>query len=155
MKKIVAAVLLFVLPLAFSINAVAADRGTRDEAVAMVKRAVNEIKKKGKDAAFEEFDDVSNKQFHSKDLYIFVNSMDGINLAHGINKRVIGVNILNQKDPDGRMFTRERLALAKSRGHGWHDFKYFDPISHRVRQKHAYIEVVDNVIVGCGVYDND
>lgn len=153
MKKILSAVLVFALPLVSSVPAFAAECGTRAEAVAMVKKAVAEIKKKGKDAAFAEFDDLSNKEFH-KDLYIFVNSFDGVNLAHGVNKRVIGVNILNQKDPDGRAFTKERIALAKSKGHGWQDFKYYDPVSHLVRQKHAYIEAVDNVIVGCGIYDN-
>ena len=42
--------------------------------------------------------------------------------------------------------------LAKTKGKGWQDYKFTNPVSKKIEQKSAYIEKVDDLIVGCGVY---
>jgi cytochrome c len=77
--------------------ALAATSPTKDEAVAMVKKAVATIKNEGPDKAYTEIDDPKGP-FVDRDLYITVVNMDGVVLAHGADKTRIGTNQLNDKD---------------------------------------------------------
>jgi cytochrome c len=64
----------------------ASDKGSADEAIALVKTAVNYVKANDKEKAYAEFN--NNKgQFIDRDLYIFVFDMTGKTLAHGTNPR--------------------------------------------------------------------
>ena len=60
----------------------AAEFATKDEAIAMVKKAVTLIREQGPDKAYGE---ISTKggAFHDRDLYITVLGLDGKVLAHG------------------------------------------------------------------------
>ena len=42
--------------------------------------------------------------------------------------------------------------VAKTKGKGWHDYKYLDPKTGKKLQKSSYIEVWDNLIFGAGIY---
>jgi cytochrome c len=125
--------------------------GTKEEAQAMVKKAVDYYKTNGKDKAFAE---INNKkgQFVKDDLYIFVYDMNGVCVAHGFNDKQIGKNLLETKDPDGKFYVKERVAIAKSKGSGWQDYKYTNPTTFKPENKTAYIEKIDNYIFGCGAY---
>ncbi len=72
-------------------SALAVGRASKDEAVAMVKKAVAYIKSEGPKTAYPAIDDQSG-QFVDRDLYIVVYGMDGTVLAHGANKARIGTN---------------------------------------------------------------
>src|SRR5438874_13313525 len=89
----------------------AADAATKDEAVAMVKKAVAAIKAEGADKSYAEIDNPAGP-FVDRDLYIVVYGMDGMVLAHGANKKRIGTNQINDKDADGKEFVKERVELA-------------------------------------------
>jgi cytochrome c len=80
-------VALTVLVVALSGAALAAG-ASKDEAVAMVKKAVAAIKAEGADKAYAE---ISNPQgpFVDRDLYIVVYGMDGVVLAHGADKKLV------------------------------------------------------------------
>src|SRR6185295_12290974 len=88
--------------------AVAADHGTKDEAMAMVKKAVGFIKDQGADKAYAE---ISNKagQFIDRDLYVVVYGLDGKVLAHGANAKLIGKDMLDAQDVDGKPYVKERV----------------------------------------------
>jgi hypothetical protein len=70
---------------ALSFGAFAADPVTKDEAVAMVKKAVAAIKAEGAEKTYAEINNPSGK-FVDRDLYIVVYGLDGMVLAHGANK---------------------------------------------------------------------
>jgi hypothetical protein len=74
----------------------AATSATKDEAVAMVKKAVAAINSEGPDKAYAEIDDPKGA-FVDRDLYIVVCRMDGVVLAHGADKTRIGVNVLHER----------------------------------------------------------
>ena len=97
---------------ALGFGAFAADPVTKDEAVAMVKKAVAAIKAEGAEKAYAEIDNPTGP-FVDRDLYIVVYGMDGMVLAHGADKKRIGTNQLNDKDADGKEFVKERVELAK------------------------------------------
>ena len=70
---------------AFSSGAFAAEPVTKDEAVAMVKKAVAAIRSEGADKAYADIDNRSAR-FVDRELYIVVCGADGTILAHGANK---------------------------------------------------------------------
>ena len=128
-----------------------AEFGTASEAEAMVKKATAYIKANGKDKAFAEVGNPKG-QFVDRDLYIFVYDLNGKCLAHGANAKMVGKDLADMKDSDGKSYVKERIEIAKTKGKGWQDYKFTNPISKKIESKTAYIEKLDDLIVGCGVY---
>jgi cytochrome c len=130
---------------------VAAERATKDEAVAMVKKAVAFIKQQGSEKAYAE---ISNKsgQFNDRDLYIVVYRLDGHVLAHGANEKLIGTDQIAAKDPDGKEFVKERVELAKKQDSFWQNYKFPDPLTKNVEPKEMYCERLSDTAVCGGVY---
>ena len=151
MKRIITSVCLAVFILAVSHVAVAAEFGTTAEAEAMVKKAVAEIKAAGNDKAFAEISNPKGK-FIDRDLYVFVYDITGKCVAHGFNQKMIGKDLVEMKDPDGKFYVKERIEIAKSKGKGWQDYKFRNPTTNQIEPKAMYIERVNDLIVGCGVY---
>jgi cytochrome c len=129
-----------------------ADKGTADEAKAMVEKAAALLKDAGADKAFAAFDDPANTDFHDRDLYIFVRSMDGNTVAHGANKGMIGHTNLDLKDADGKPYNKEMIDLATSKGSGWVDYRWVNPVSHKIEPKSSFIVKVGDYVVGAGFY---
>jgi len=130
----------------------AADHGTADEAKAMVEKGIALIKSEGPEKAFAAFDDPANKDFHYKDLYIFVRSMDGNTVAHGANKGMIGHTSLDLKDADGKLYNKEMIDDAKTKGSGWVDYRWPNPVDKKIEQKSSYVERAGDYVVGAGFY---
>lgn len=144
------AALLLIGALAFA-PAFAADHGSADEAVAMVKRAVAYIKTNGPDKAYEEF--THGKSFKDRDLYIIVYDLNGKNLAQGANPKLVGKDLINLKDPDGFPLIQKFVELAKTKGSGWVEgYKFMNPVSQKMERKAMYLERVGDTLVGCGIY---
>jgi signal transduction histidine kinase len=131
--------------------AAAQQRASGAEAVALVKKAAAYIHKHGLDAALKEFNN-GNSEFVDGDLYIVVLDMNGRNLAHGANPRIIGKDLIDFKDADGKAFVKEEIGLAKAAGTGWVDFKFLNPVSRKIERKSQYLERVGDVIVMSGIY---
>jgi signal transduction histidine kinase len=125
--------------------------GTQKEAEAMVVVAVAHIKKAGADTAYKDFTD-KKAPFVDRDLYVVVYGMDGKPLAHGQNPKMVGKELMDMKDPDGKEFVKERVSLAKSKGKFWQEYKFTDPISKKVLPKQAYCEALSETIVCVGAY---
>ncbi len=118
-----------------------------------MKEAIAFAKASGKEAAFKEITKAGGKfHKHGGELYVFVYDMDGKVLAHGQGASKVGVNQFNAKDPDGVAFVQDRIKLAKTKGKGWHDYKYMNPKTNVKEPKTSYIEVFDNLIFGAGIY---
>lgn len=129
----------------------AGDVGTKDEAVAMVKKAVEYIKANGNDKAFEEFSNPKGK-FVDRDLYVVVYDMNGKCLAHGQKKSMVGKDLIDFKDVDGKPYMQERVALMKKQNTAWQEYKFMNPLTKKVEPKEMYIERTGDLIVGSGVY---
>ena len=128
-------------------------RGTADEAIAMVKSAEAYLKKNGKDKTFADIANPSSKQFHDKDLYVFVYDLNGVTLAHGTNSRMVGKNLIDMKDIEGKFIIKSFIDLVKTKGQGWVDYKWPNPVTKQIEQKSSYVEKVDNdMLIGVGIY---
>ena len=146
--------ILLVAALAISVGlAWAATGATKDEAVAMVKKAVAAIKSEGPDKAYAEISNPSGP-FVDRDLYIVVYGLDGMVLAHGADKKRIGTNQMNDKDADGKEFVKERIELAKTHDSFWQSYKFMNPVTKKVEPKQMYCERLEQTVVCGGVYQS-
>ena len=124
---------------------------SKDDALAAVKKGVAFIKANGKDKGYAE---VSNKQgqFNDRDLYLVVYGLDGTVRAHGANEKMIGKNLIELKDVDGKAFVKERVDLAQSKGTFWQDYKFTNPVTKKVEPKQMYCEKLEDAVVCGGIY---
>jgi signal transduction histidine kinase len=143
---LLAAALVAAAPLAAS-----ASNASAAEATAMVKKGVAFIKANGKDKGYAE---ISNKagQFIDRDLYLVVYGLDGTVRAHGANEKMIGKNLIEFKDIDGKAFVKERVELAQSKGSFWQDYKFTNPTTKKIEPKSAYCEKLEDAVVCGGIY---
>jgi cytochrome c len=140
MKKFL--VLIMTISLLGSVSvALAQDRGTPEEAKALVKKAVVFIKEVGKDKALAEFNNQKGK-FVYKDLYVWATALDGTNLSHPFTPSLIGKNMMNLKDADGKLFVKERIEMLKTKPSGTIQYRWTNHQTKKVEKKEAYFEIV-------------
>ena len=129
-----------------------ADQGASPaEATAMVKKAVAFIKAQGNDKGYAEISSKTS-QFKDRDLYLVVYGLDGMVRAHGANEKMIGKNLIDLKDVDGKAFVKERVELAASKGTFWQDYKFTNPTNKKIEPKSMYCEKLDDTAVCGGIY---
>ena len=140
----------FAATLAVGTAAIAADGAGKDEAVAMVKKAVSFIKEQGEKA----YPELTNKagKFVDRDLYVVVYRLDGTVLAHGSNEKFVGKDLSDAQDVDGKLYVKERVELAGKQASFWQDYKFVNPVSKKVEPKQMYCERLDNTAVCAGIY---
>ena len=124
---------------------------TKDEAVATVKKGVAYLKSNGKDKAYAE---ISNKQgaFIDRDLYLVVYGLDGTVRAHGANEKMVGKNLIDMKDVDGKPYVKERMEMAAAKPTFWQEYKFTNPVSKKIEPKQMYCEKVDDSVLCGGIY---
>lgn len=128
-----------------------AQKGTKAEAEAMVAKAVAYIKANGTEKAYNEF--TNGAQFKKGDLYIIVYDLNGKNLAHGANPKLVGKDLIGLKDPDGKLLNKMLVDLAKEKGSGWSDeFKFRNPTTNELQRRIVYVQRLNDTFVGCGVF---
>jgi len=131
--------------------AMAGDGANKDDAVAMVKKAVAFIKEQSPDKAYPEFTSKDAK-FIDRDLYVVVYQLDGKVLAHGSNPKFVGKDMSDAQDVDGKLYVKERVEMASKQPSFWQDYKFVNPVSKKVEPKQMYCEKLDNTAVCAGIY---
>lgn len=122
------------------------------EAEAMVKKGIAFIKDNGPEKAYTEITKKGG-QFSDRDLYLVVYGLDGSVLAHGANSKMVGKNLLDFKDIDGKAFVKERVELAKAKGSFWQEYKFTNPQNKKIEPKVAYCERTGETVVCGGIYN--
>lgn len=153
MKAIIKGIAIALCFATMSTTALAGERATAEEAVAMVKKAVAYIKANGKEKAFEEFNNPKG-QFVDRNLYIFAYDLKGTNLAigNGNAKKMVGKNMIDMRDADGTYLIKKLIEVSNTKGKGWVDYKWPNPVNNAVELKSSYVEKVDDFFVGSGIY---
>lgn len=86
------------------------------------------------------------------DLYPVVYDLHGKVLAHGQNPRMVGKDVLELRDADGKAFIRERMELAATKASFWQDYAFVDPVTKSILPKRMYCERLDDTVVCAGIY---
>ncbi|HVN96074.1 MAG TPA: cache domain-containing protein [Syntrophorhabdaceae bacterium] len=148
MKRSLASFILLALIMAFS-TLHAAQAFTQDDAKGLVGKVAEFWKANGKDKALAE---VSNPkgQFVKGDLYAFCNDLNGVVLANGGNPGLVGQNHAKLKDPEGKLFNEEMIEIVKTKGSGWTDYSWVNPVTKKVQPKTVWVERIKGTDVFCG-----
>jgi len=147
-----AVVVLSALIFAISVLPLRAEFGTREEALAMVRRVQEKFKKEGAEATFHAID---NKEFVDRDLFPFVYKFDGTVVSTPL-AQFRGKNMYDLKDQDGKFTTQEFIKIATTPPHhGWSDYRWLNPKANAVEDKSTWIARIGDYLVGVGVYKNE
>ncbi|HQN10684.1 MAG TPA: cache domain-containing protein [Quisquiliibacterium sp.] len=134
-----------------AVIAQAQTHATRDDATAMVRKGVAFVKANGKQKGYAE---ITSKQgqFRDRDLYLVVYGLDGTVHAHGANEKMVGKNLIDLKDVEGKPFVKERVELGTRQAAFWQDYKFTNPVTKKIEPKQMYCERLDDTVVCGGVY---
>lgn len=153
MRRLFSWIVCLALALTAQSHALAAEGGTPDEAVAMVKKAVAYFKANGQEKALAAFNDPKGS-FVDRNLYIFVYDFKGTNMAigNGNASKMNGKNLLDMRDVDGVYLIKEFIETATSKGKGWVEYRWPNPANNNIEHKASYVEKVGDLLIGCGTY---
>ena len=149
MKKSSVVVLAIVLAICMFGSAFAGTEA--DEAKAMVEKASAMIKAEGREKALAEIGN-PHGQFVKGEMYVFAYDLTATMVAHPINAKLVGKNLLDVPDAEGKLFRKEIVELAKTKGSGWVDYKYKNPQTSKIESKTTYIHKEGDIVLCCGIY---
>ncbi len=123
--------------------------------VAMLEDAVKEIEKKGR-AAFPQFRIKGSKWFKGE-MYLFIYTMEGVNIVHPVLEHLEGKNLYNLKDINGRPLIQHLIWKAQ-KGGGWVHYMWTRPGEFIPTWKSGYVKKAvmpdgEECFVGTGVYN--
>ncbi|MFP5390083.1 MAG: cache domain-containing protein [Gammaproteobacteria bacterium] len=132
--------------------ACAAAEPTEKDAVAMVERGAAFTKAHGKDALIKKIT-AKDPDFVQGSMYIYVREYpSGTNIAHPFNQAIIGKDLNDVPDTNGKFYRRDIMEMAKKEGKGWVDYMYKNPETGKVEAKTSYLLRVGDVVLVAGVY---
>jgi signal transduction histidine kinase len=148
-RHIVRAVAFLALAVLAAAPSLAAERGTPQEAQALLEKAIALYKQAGAQAAMARISDPKGG-FVDRDLYVFVFGPDRKVVAHGADPKQIGNDVTTLKDVDGKAFGLAMLAAPEAGA--WVDYKWQNPVSKVVEPKSSFVKRVAGYVFGVGAY---
>ncbi len=129
-----------------------ANEPTEKDAIAMAERGAALIKSKGKDEMMKRIN-AKDPDFVQGSLYVDLRDVKtGIVLAHPYNPSIVGKDLTDVPDANGKKYRREIIELAAAKGKGWVDYQYKNPTTGKIEPKTTYILLVDGVVLEAGLY---
>lgn len=129
-----------------------ANEPTAKDAISMVERGAAVLKSAGKDEMIRRIN-AKDPEFVQGALYLDLrDAKTSIVLAHPINKSIVGKDLIDVPDADGKMYRREIVEVATTKGKGWVDYKYRNPTTGKIEPKTTYVLLVDGLILEAGLY---
>jgi cytochrome c len=123
----------------------------KDGAKDLVKHAASYVKYQGKEKAIVEIGKPGG-MFDKGELYVFAYDLQGVMVAHPKNPALTGKNLIAVPDSEGKMFRKEIVEKAKTKGSGWVDYIYLNPETNVQEHKTTYLMKVGDLILCCGAY---
>ncbi|GAB2849228.1 hypothetical protein GCM10027277_16770 [Pseudoduganella ginsengisoli] len=141
--------------LTFAMTAATAAYGaepTEKDAIAMAERGAAYVKAHGKEEMMKKIS-AKDADFVQGPLYVDMRDLHtGIVLAHPINPSIVGKDLTDVPDASGKKYRREIIELAASKGKGWVDYMYKNPVTGKIEPKTTYILRVGDVVLEAGIY---
>jgi len=127
-------------------------QGSAEEAFRMVEQAVSHRRQTTREAFLRDLTNPA-KGFHDRDMYIFALDARGTYLAFGGNPSRVGTRVQDIAGIDGNQLLESIVNQAGVEA-GWVEYDITNPTTGKVQAKMSFVEQVDDVFVGCGVYKN-
>ncbi len=125
---------------------------TKDEVVAQVKKAVAFYRANGREKTLAEMNN-KDGQFAKGEDYVDVHDIRGFCVAHPVSPGIVGLNRLDQGDPNGKQWIKEIVEATKTQKSGWITYMRKNPVSGKIEHKLAYWELADDLIFKAGTYE--
>lgn len=91
--------------------------------------------------------------FLQDDLYVFVVDLKTHRyVAHGTNLRLINTDFGKIRDPEGKPVGEPILTLMAKQDQGEYEYRWKNPVTGKVEDKHAYLRKVGDLLVAVGYY---
>lgn len=91
--------------------------------------------------------------FLQDDLYVFVVDLNTRRyVAHGTNLRLINTDFAKIKDPDGKPVGVPILKMMAEQDQGEYKYRWKNPVTGKVENKHAYVRKSGHFMVAVGYY---
>lgn len=126
-------------------------RASAEQAMALLNKAAADLAKdeKGTLTAINSL----KGGYLQDDLYVFVVDLDTQRyVAHGTNLRLVNTDFGKIKDPEGKPVGEPILALIGQQDYGEYSYKWKNPVTGKVEDKHAYLKKVGHFLVAVGYY---
>ncbi|QTN29150.1 cache domain-containing protein [Rhodoferax sp. AJA081-3] len=127
-------------------------QGSAEEALALVQRAVAHRQHVSKETFLRDVTDAT-KGFMDRDMYVFVLDDTGRYLAFGGNPAKVGTRLQDIPGIDGQGLLQSIIDQADYEP-GWVEYNIANPTTGKVQAKMSFVQKVDGLYVGCGVYKN-
>ena len=138
--------------LAQAVEAFRLQQGTADEALALMERAMSYRQQTSRESFLRGLTD-PQQGFFDRDMYVFALDRNGAYVAFGGNPAKVGTRVQDIAGIDGQGLLDAVVAQA-SHEPGWVEYDITNPATGTVQTKMSYVQQVDDVFVGCGVYKN-
>jgi signal transduction histidine kinase len=86
-------------------------------------------------------------------MYVFALDRNGIYLAFGGNQSKVGTRVQDIVGVNGNELMSKIIAQA-DREPGWVGYDLTNPSTGQIQAKISFVQKLDDVIIGCGVYKN-
>ncbi|WP_394790591.1 methyl-accepting chemotaxis protein [Rhodoferax sp.] len=128
-------------------------QGSAEEAMALVHKAIAQRRRGSSLDSF--LRDLTNpaQGFHDRDMYVFVLDRNGRYVAFGGNPAKVGTRVQDIAGINGAGLLQAIYTQAE-REPGWVEYDITNPTTGRVQTKMSFVQLVDDLAVGCGVYKN-
>ena len=126
-------------------------RASKQQAQGLLQRAAEAIEQ-DPDGSFDAINSLS-ASFREDDLYVFVIDLRNQRyVAHGYNKRLLGMDFATIRDPDGQPVGEPILKLMQNAKTAEFDYRWKNPVTSNVENKHALLRKVGHYLVAVGYY---
>jgi len=125
-------------------------QGVANDAHELVERAVAHRAKTNRQGFLRDVTDPAHA-FHERDMYVFALDAEGRYLAFGGNPAKVGTRVQDVPGIDGNLLMERITAQADERP-GWVEYDITNPTTGAVQTKISFVQKVDDIYVGCGVY---
>lgn len=124
--------------------------GEKEDAMKMVADAAAAVAK-DKTAAVAEIGNAKGR-FVKGEVYVFAYDLAGTMVAHPINAKLVGKNLIDVPDAGGKMFRKEIIDGIQASGTVTVDYKYKNPQSGTVENKVSYCKKAADLAICAGYY---
>ena len=140
----------------------AVEKSTEAEAIALLQKAQEYLKKNGLqksiiefnrlDSPFNTYSDINKKG----DLYLFSVDSKGFQSVHGKNPKIRGKVMVDMRDIDGVYLIQDfiKICFKTKEGKGWTSYRWPNPVTKEVEAKRGYVEKIPgmDLCLGTGIY---
>jgi signal transduction histidine kinase len=125
------------------------EKGTPEEAKALLDKAVKTVETEGDAKAIAAFNDPKGG-FQDRDLYVFCLGPDNKVTAH-IDPALRGTDGAAIKDADGKPIGQD-IVKIREKGEGSLEYRFKNPASQKVEDKVSFLKKAGKQVCGVGAY---